>query len=135
MSENPRGCEADHVDFLRKWAEDIRGNAGGHSSDAARLDAIADELAASRLQAPAVAEVEVKPLEWDTAGRAETVVGRFIVEQMHPGDEETWGLIHPGDEDMTFPHSFSGTKAECQAQGQVAFERYIRSALRTGGSE
>ena len=102
------------------------------ATDAFR-DAIEDALreAASRLQAPAVAEVEVKPLEWGSYG-ADTPFGSYTVaENFDDKWEWTFHRYPYGSPDDTV----YDTEAEARQAAQSDYERRIRSALRTGGSE
>jgi hypothetical protein len=89
--------------------------------------------AASRLQAPAVAEVKVKPLEWEphhAAGQprcpvefANTAFGiSYLV------SEEGWWRF---PEELRPCNGLEASKAAVQAD----HDERIRSALRTGGSE
>lgn len=83
--------------------------------------------AASRLQAPAVAGVEVKPLEWShyDNGTAWAV--------------STCGLAYQTAQDGWRHHNGTYNAADgieaAKAAAQADYERRIRSSLRTGGSE
>ncbi|MEP0149969.1 hypothetical protein [Roseibium sp.] len=94
--------------------------------------------AASRLQAPAVAEVEVKPLKWDKTWGG--------------GDEDipSWRGRNPLGLSVGFSFAgrlFNGRRIDhhdeapeeavkaAMLETQADYERRIRSALRTGGSE
>jgi len=87
--------------------------------------------AASRLQAPAVAEVEVKPMEWGSYG-ADTPFGSYTVSENFDDKWEWTFHCYPyGSPDDTV----YDTEAEARQAAQADYERRIRSALRTGGSE
>lgn len=130
------------------------------ATDAFR-DAIEDALreAASRLRAPAVAEVEVKPLEWVpveewkrcSKERAPAFGGEYQIVMLDPDDEPLPSLyfeiglgafmfrFEQGQDPMglpgeTCPRKFPSVEA-AKAAAQADYERRIRSALRTGGSE
>ena len=116
--------------------------------------------AASRLRAPAVAEVEVKPLEWVpveewkrcSKERAPAFGGEYQIVMLDPDDDEPLPSLYfeiglgafmfrfeQGQDPMglpgeTCPRKFPSVEA-AKAAAQADYERRIRSALRTGGSE
>lgn len=133
MSDLTKLTNAELAGRLARRAEPERGSMGNrYHPDEALL-----REAASRLQAPAVAEVEVKPLEWiesfTTDGRFRAhapLVGVYVADK-HPGSG-TPGWVGPGpDEDWQAVETLEAAKAAAQAD----YAARIRSALRTGGSE
>lgn len=95
-----------------------------HESVQALCRAIDDTL-----RSPIQGEVKalaIKPLEWD-GDKANTIVGEYSVELIAQGG--VYGMILPGWQDATFPHSVEGSEAECKAAAQADFNARIVSCL------
>ena len=115
---------------LSQWLNEMASET--RALDSAQAQALRE--AASRLQAPAVAEVGVKPLEWEPVVRGFWWISD--VYRIEASDDGSFSLrastpARRAFKTLCFGVSFDDAKAAAQAD----YERRIRSALRTGGSE
>lgn len=71
-------------------------------------------------------EVKIKPLEWDSFGRAHSEVGTYEVVCIAQGG--VFGLWRPIDDGSTFSND-EGSEEHCREAAQADYEQRIRSAL------